>query len=160
WRFESFSRHWAPLFDVVATTDFHAAARYRRLGIERVVQTQWACNQHVYHPTHSRPDIDVSFVGQPYGVRRDAVDRLASAGIAVRAWGAGWPAGRLEQEDLPRVFTRSRINLNFADSSQALSPGTIVRQFVGRVGPVPVPRLGSMRSRWRLVRDARRPQIK
>jgi spore maturation protein CgeB len=160
WRFQSFSKHWAPLFDVVATTDLAAPARYRRAGIDHVVQTQWACTPALYHPTGSPLDLDVSFVGQPYGVRRASVEMLRSAGIPVSAWGEGWETGRLSQDDLVDVFSRSRINLNFADSSQSHDAATIARQFLRRLGPVVVPRFGSLRASWELVRDTKRPQIK
>jgi spore maturation protein CgeB len=160
WRFQSFSRHWAPLFDVVATTDLRAPERYRRLGLKRVVLTQWGCNQHLYRPTGVPLDLDVCFVGQPYGARRASVERLRAAGIRVETWGEGWDTGRLPQERLSDTFSRTRINLNFTDSSQQLEPATIARQFIRRYGPIPGPRFGSLRSSLQFVRDTRRPQIK
>ena len=48
WRFDSYSRHWAPSFDWVATTDETAYGSYKRLGIEHVLLTQWACNPHLF----------------------------------------------------------------------------------------------------------------
>jgi spore maturation protein CgeB len=117
WRFEGFSRHWAPAFNFVATTARDAPAKYAAIGYHNVVKTQWGCNHFLYRPLGHEPEIDVTFVGQPYGKRRELIDLLRKAGIDVRTWGHGWEAGRLSQEELIAVFNRSRISLNFPASS-------------------------------------------
>lgn len=119
WRFDSFSRHWAPCFDWVATTDDCAFDRYRRLGLEHALLTQWGCNPELYSASAIEPDIDVSFVGQPYGDRARFIDRLIHAGVDVKCWGHGWGKGRLTVGEMTSVFARSRINLNFSKSSFA-----------------------------------------
>jgi spore maturation protein CgeB len=42
---------------------------------------------------------------------------LRDQGIDVLAWGSGWPAGRVKQEDMIRIFNQSRINLNLSNAS-------------------------------------------
>jgi spore maturation protein CgeB len=117
WRFESFSRRWAPEFNWVVTTARSALPKYKAIGYERVIKSQWAANHFSYRRLDLPPEYDVSFVGQPHGDRRDVVEFLRRNGVDVRTWGAGWEAGRVTQEELVHVFNRSRINLNLANAS-------------------------------------------
>lgn len=70
------------------------------------------------NPAFHRPHdvahtIDVSFVGQCYGNRPVIIEQLRQAGIAVEAYGFGWPNGPLTSEEMVRLYSRSRINLGF-----------------------------------------------
>ncbi|MES2353810.1 MAG: glycosyltransferase [Pseudomonadota bacterium] len=56
-------------------------------------------------------DIDVSFVGQCYGIRRNFVDKLRRQGINVSCFGRGWENSFVSDSDMFRVFARSKINL-------------------------------------------------
>ena len=127
WRFDGFSRFWAPLFTWVATTDPEALPKYRGLGLRRIALTQWACNHHLYEPTGVPTDIPTSFVGQAHGSRKRTIRRLRSAGVEVMLWGHGWPAGRLSIEDMIDVFNRSKINLNLSNASHSLSASNVAR---------------------------------
>jgi spore maturation protein CgeB len=118
WRYERFSRRWAPAFNWVATTSSAALEKYRRDGVTNVMQTQWACNAHLYRPLDLPKTIDVSFVGQPHGDRRDVIERLRARGIAVQTFGLGWPAGRVSQREMIEIFNRSKINLNLSNASR------------------------------------------
>ncbi|MCM8824402.1 MAG: hypothetical protein NC822_07015, partial [Candidatus Omnitrophica bacterium] len=42
WRFENFSKYYAPYFNYVVTTYRKAIERYKKLGCENVVLSQWA----------------------------------------------------------------------------------------------------------------------
>lgn len=117
WRFESFSRFWAPCFHWVVTTAQSALPKYAQLGYANVIKSQWACNHHVYRKLHLPLKYDVTFVGQPHGNRRQLLDNLRRAGIFVQAWGTGWEHGRLSQEQMIKVFNQSRINLNLSNAS-------------------------------------------
>lgn len=117
WRFHNFSRHWAPAFNWVTTTDSGAVAKYRAMGYQNVIKTQWACDHFSYKPLGLPLKYDVTFVGQPHGNRRAVIQRLRDAGIDVQAWGYGWENGRLSQEGMVEVFNQSRINLNLSNSS-------------------------------------------
>lgn len=139
WRFESHSRFWAGAFNWVVTTDAAAVPKFRSLGQPNVILSQWAANECVYRPVPGDCAYDVSFVGARYGRRKHVVDFLVRHGIAVEAWGQGWPNGRATQEEMVRVFSSSRVNLNLAASS--VSPGAVFRppanQIKGRVFEVP-----------------------
>ena len=117
WQFETLGRMWAPQFNYVVTTSQSALANYRRCGFTNVIKSQWGANHAMYQPTHGEPLYDVTFVGQPYGIRKDAIEALQRANINVRAWGSGWPGGKVDQDEMIRIFGQSKINLNFADAS-------------------------------------------
>lgn len=74
------------------------------------------------HPGLHRPvetpfEFDVSFVGGGFGWRPVLIGRLqrllAPAGVEVACFGPRWPAGPLSDEELVRLYSRSRINLGF-----------------------------------------------
>jgi len=117
WRFDNFSRHWAPAFNWVSTTAASALVKYKRIGYANAIKTQWACNHYSYRRLDLEPQHDVTFVGQPHGNRRKVVATLRKAGIDVKAWGHGWEAGRLDQGEMIEVFNQSRINLNLSNAS-------------------------------------------
>jgi spore maturation protein CgeB len=119
WRFDRFSRHFAPAFDWCVTTDRDSLPKYEAIGYDRAILSQWACNRYAYDRIAERLDYDVTFIGQSYGERPATVERLRAEGIDVRCWGFGWPEGRIEQDEMVRVFGASRINLNL---SSAFSP--------------------------------------
>ena len=117
WRFDDFTSAYAPAFDWSVTTDHDSVERYRAIGVDTVILSQWACNRYAYAWTADELAHDVTFVGQPHGDRVAVVDRLRSAGIDVRCWGHGWPDGKLGHEEMVEVFGASRVNLNLANSS-------------------------------------------
>lgn len=119
WRFESFSRHWAPCFTAAVTTSTGAFLKYREHGHYNVIKSQWACNHFLYRPVNSPLRHDVSFVGQAYGERRAMIEELKRKGVGVFAAGAGWQEGRISQEEMISMFNGSRINLNLSNASAA-----------------------------------------
>jgi spore maturation protein CgeB len=130
WRFDRFSQRYAPAFDWSITTDRDSLLKYRAIGYENVIHSQWACNRYAYDKTADRLEYDVTFVGQSYGDRPATVERLRAEGISVECWGFGWPQGRIDHEEMVRVFGASRINLNL---SAAFSPPGTLRARVGRL---------------------------
>lgn len=125
WRFEDFTRHFAPAFDLAVTTDPDSLPKYRLLAGARVHLSQWACNRYTYSRATTDLRHDATFVGQPHGDRRQTVAMLADAGLPVECWGFGWPAGQVEHEQMVEIFASSRINLNLSNSSEA--PGLKAR---------------------------------
>ncbi len=79
-----------------------------------MILSQWACNRYAYDWTGRELEYDVTFVGQSYGERPATVERLRAEGFDVRCWGFGWPEGRIEHDEMVRVFGASRINLNLS----------------------------------------------
>ena len=145
WRFESFSRHWAPHFNFVSTTVAAALPEYRNAGIDNVLLTQWAAAVDRYKPAGLPLAYDVTFVGQNYGDRTALIRDLRRAGLHVTTWGTGWavppwqrkilgqpllrPVGggallelrnratRCTQDEMVEVFEQSRVSLNLTGAS-------------------------------------------
>lgn len=116
WRFEGFSRHYAPAFSLVSTTHHESIAKYAASGYHSVLLSQWACNRHSYDRRPGPIQYDVTFVGQRYGNRAKIVNAIRKAGFDVRCWGQGWTEGRLGHEEMVNTFSNSRINLNLSNS--------------------------------------------
>jgi spore maturation protein CgeB len=134
WRFDDFTRHFAPAFDWCVTTDRDSLPRYREIGYERAILSQWACNRYAYDRTAESLDYDVTFIGQSYGERPATVERLRAEGFDVRCWGFGWPEGRIEHDEMVRVFGASRINLNLSSAFNPPErlPMRLLRPFRGQ----------------------------
>ena len=80
----------------------------------------------------ARLKYDVTFVGQPHSDRREVAERIKDSGIDLRCWGNGWPEGRASQEDMIRIFSESRINLNLTKGSGAIDIKQIAKIFMNR----------------------------
>lgn len=118
WRFDDFSRHFGPSFDVCVTTDAESVSKYRALGVKHVVLSQWACNRYAYTRVTEELEHGVTFVGQSYGQRPRIVERVRRSGHDVECWGLGWPNGRLDHDGMVRVFSSSAVNLNLSNAWQ------------------------------------------
>lgn len=151
WQFDTQALKWTPCFNHVVTTSETALTQYREHGLTNVIKSQWGANHARYQPNSTGPAYDVTFVGQPYGIRRRAIQALRDAGISVRAWGSGWPDGKLSQDEMIRVFSQSRINLNFADASS--NQRTRLQTLAGSY---PVASLRDKPGLWRLWSGAQR----
>lgn len=117
WRFDSFSSKLAPHFTHVLTTDPFSLERYASIGVRPIV-SQWAADPRpgLDPSPPEKYAYDVSFVGGKDPVRSWFVGRLASLGVKVECFGAGWPNGRVSFEEMDRIFRTSRINLNLSNS--------------------------------------------
>jgi spore maturation protein CgeB len=117
WRFDSYTRFWAPHFGWPVTTSHRAVERYKAEGINNVLLSQWGCNHFLYQPLPLEKKYDVTFVGQPHGNRPEVIRAIQRAGIDVHVWGFGWPNGRISQTDFVRIISLSKINLNLSNAS-------------------------------------------
>lgn len=140
WRFETFTRHYAPSLTWSVTTDHDSLPKYAEIGYANVIASQWAANRYAYAKVTDELEHDVTFVGQPHGGRDAIIADLRRAGVPVKTWGFGWPSGRLEHDEMVRVFSSSRVNLNLSNSSR---PDTRlharVHRFVRRIKDVERP---------------------
>jgi spore maturation protein CgeB len=139
WRFEGFTRHLAPAFDLAVTTDADSLQKYRSLANTRVHLSQWACNRYAYGKVTDELKHGITFVGQPHGDRKQIVAGLQGDGLAVECWGFGWPAGPLDHGGMVDVFASSRVNLNLSNSSQVPGVKAQVRRLLHLRPPPPRP---------------------
>ncbi len=131
-RFYNFSKYYTPLFHWVSTTDSQAKEKYHKIGYKNVIKTQWACNHFLYKPLNLPKIYDVTFIGQPHGNRREVIEKIKKAGINVKCWGKGWPAKRISQEEMIKIFSQSKINLNLTKSSGNINFRALASIFLKR----------------------------
>jgi len=117
WKFDNFSKYWAPCFNWIATTDYRAVKRYNKMGYKNVIKTQWACNHFFCQPLNLPKIYNISFIGQPHGNRKKIINNLKRIGIDVECWGWGWSKGKISQREMVKIFSQSKINLAFINSS-------------------------------------------
>lgn len=117
WRFDNFSSKFANYFDVCITTDKFSVDKYKAIGQQNIIRSQWASLE-------SRVDYnkdynyDVSFIGGISAYRKWFVKELAKKGITVHCFGSGWNNGRISYEEMEHIFATSKINLNISNSTQ------------------------------------------
>ena len=114
WRIE-YSRFWAGHFTFVTTSDINGVQKFRDAGYNNVIYSPFGCHPQAFTKQDLPKIYDVSFVGMYHPYRAWLVQWLKRAGIDVHAWGSGWRAGRLDHEDMVKVFNQSRINLNLSN---------------------------------------------
>lgn len=135
WRYDQFSKSWAPHFDFAITTSGAAYKRYETDGLSNAILSQWGFNPYkfgLYADRVRQPDLDIIFVGQPHSNRREIIESLRSAGLRVDTFGHGWPSGKVAYTQMLDLFQRSKIALGLSGSSS-----TRVDQIKGRDFEVP-----------------------
>jgi len=119
WRFDKFTSKYAPLFTYSITTDPFAVPKYKKLGIENVLLSQWAAlnvDISAYDRVPSY-EFDVSFVGGGHSVRKWFVSEFGKAGITVATFGNHWANGPVSLAKMQDIFKKSKINLNLSNST-------------------------------------------
>lgn len=111
-RFDDFSRWWAPLMDWCLTTDSSVLWAYAALGTP-ALRMMWGSNPEVFCRLNTEYACDVSFVGRNFGPRGQWVRSLQAAGLRVETYGRGWPAGYVSEDRLVGLYSGSRVNLCF-----------------------------------------------
>lgn len=102
--------------DAVITTDLAGCEWLRQAGIAAYVAQ--LAQPDTASTAPAPEEIDVSFVGDlSKPGRAEYLRHLEANGIRVEAYGQGTRRGRIPDEDVRRVFQRSRINLNFTQTN-------------------------------------------
>ncbi|PIT88173.1 MAG: hypothetical protein COU29_04140 [Candidatus Magasanikbacteria bacterium CG10_big_fil_rev_8_21_14_0_10_36_32] len=134
WRWSIFSKYYAPNFSWVSTTDSQAVEKYRNIGYNNVIKTQWACNHFLYKKSVDNKDYkhEVSFVGASHGNRKKIIAKIVKAGVKIDCYGAGWTKGRVNQEQMMEIFSSSKINLNLTESSGGINIKNLIKIFISK----------------------------
>ncbi len=126
----------SPHYDFCLVPEKFRLQDYVAMGA-RPIYCQEAANPQVYRPYDLPQEFDVTFVGQAYGDRPLLIRYLVEQGIPVQVWGHAWkkPDARwmpretyesilaipeelrhdpLPDEDLVKMYSRSKINLGFS----------------------------------------------
>jgi spore maturation protein CgeB len=115
--FEHFTKRYAPFFSYCVTTDKYSINKYKSIGQENVIFSQWPAHQ-FDQARIERLDYkyDVSFVGAKNPPREWFVNELRNKGIEVEVFGNGWPNGPITNDEMCAIFEQSKINLNISNS--------------------------------------------
>lgn len=99
-----------PELDYVFTTSSEAVDWYKAEGCQAYYYPL-ASDEDIFYPMNIEKKYDVGFVGAKYGIRESIVEKLLDKGVNVRAYGNGWPSGRLPIEDTNLFYNQSKIVL-------------------------------------------------
>lgn len=132
WRFDNYSRYFAPSFSWVATTYSKAPERYVAIGQKNVIRSQWFCDMGSYMPVECTKDTDVSFVGLKNERRAQLANAVRTAGLPLSLYGDGWNGGRLPQAEIAHLFSRTKINLNMTSPRSLWERNSFGRLFARR----------------------------
>lgn len=117
--FDVLSKYYAQVFDAAVTTDYYACFAYRKLGVPSLYYFSSYLKKD-FHPVEIKKEIEVSFIGDcAKGGRGAYIESLRRNGIAVATFGDGSENGFVKKEDMPDIFSRSKINLNFTKVDSA-----------------------------------------
>ncbi len=117
WRFDNFTCKYAKHFTYCVTTDKFSIQKYKQLGQENVIYSQWAAINTHKIPEKQEYKYDVSFIGGFHPYRKWFIDTLKKRGINIVAFGNGWENGPLALEEMNELFAISKINLNISNSN-------------------------------------------
>ncbi len=132
WRFYNYTRYWSPYFTWIITTYSWIPDFFKKIGYFNIIRSQWGANAYDYKPILVDKDIDVSFIGQYNSNRDQVISELRRAGINVFVRGWKWSEGRISQQDMIKVFSRSKINLNINSQPRRFRWKSFARLFLRR----------------------------
>ncbi|ADG94588.1 hypothetical protein Arnit_2940 [Arcobacter nitrofigilis DSM 7299] len=116
--FEPIDRYYAQCADLVLLpTPSNFLYSYKLLEINAIT-TYSLYDSKIYKCIEKEKDIDISFIGDmTKKFRKEFVSYLESNGYKVETYGFGTKNGRIDFEHMLEIINRSKINLNFTDSS-------------------------------------------
>jgi spore maturation protein CgeB len=153
-------REISPHYDFCLVPEKFRMGDYRAMGA-RPIYCQEAANPAIYRSHDVPVAFDVTFVGQAYGDRPGIIKHLLNGGVDVQVWGHGWhkpdprhmpghlyeaicaiPEERrhpaLPDEELVKMYSRSKINLGFSTCGDTHLTGERILQVRLRDFEVPM----------------------
>jgi len=111
--FDVLTKYYVQVFDAVITIDYYATFAYQKLNVPALYYFS-SFSKKEFYPVNVDKDIDVSFIGDcTKADRTEYIAYLKNKGIKIVTYGRGSENGFVSKSDLPRIFSRSKINLNF-----------------------------------------------
>jgi len=119
WRFDNFTKYYAPHFTYSISTDKFSLSKYNKIEYKNVILSQWASfgsSENIdFNAIKYR--YDISFIGSISSYRKWLIEKLLKKGIEVECFGHGWKNGKVTFEDMTKIFNTSKINLNISNSA-------------------------------------------
>lgn len=139
--FDTFTKYYGQLADLVVTGDYYSAMKYTQMGIDSIWYiTPWDISK--YRVLDIEKSIDVSAVGRmDKDNRKELLEYLSKNGISVELYGDGTERGFIGFDEMIRVFNCSKININTTGITTILltelEPAVHkIRQNKGRIGEI------------------------
>jgi spore maturation protein CgeB len=111
--FDSHSKYYCQTADAVITTDYYSVFAYKKLGVSAIFFSDTR-SKTIYYPVEIVKDIDVCFLGDcKKSDRMEYINFLIKNGISVETFGVGSKSGFVNWNEFSKIFSRSKINLNF-----------------------------------------------
>lgn len=111
--FDTYSKYYAQVFDAVVTCDYYATFAYAKLGVPAFYYFSSYSKSQIY-PYDVPRDLDVSFVGDCTKADRiSMIEYLRANEVRVVTYGDGSDFGFVDRQEMIKIFSRSKINLNF-----------------------------------------------
>ena len=104
----------AAAYDLSLTSADDSIIKYVVEGGRAVFWPEGA-NPEYFKPLNLPLKYGVSFVGSKYGRRTELVKFLAERRIEVNCFGSGWERGAVPDDEIPRIYASSQINLGFGE---------------------------------------------
>ena len=141
--FDVYSKYYCQIADAVITTDYFALSSYKKLDIPAIFFPTTCFSKNTYYPVEIDKDIDVCFLGDcKKSDRIEFINFLIENGINVETFGIGSRNGFVDQIKFSKIFSRSKINLNFTkiDKLSWINKDepllNMIRQSKGRPGEI------------------------
>jgi spore maturation protein CgeB len=116
WRFDNYTKDFAPHYTWCVTTDRHSVKKYKAIGQNNVILSQWAAIDTDEKPEFDGYRYDVSFVGGHSPEREWFINELEKYGIKTAVFGHGWKNGAVSEQEMNKILIASKINLNLSNS--------------------------------------------
>ena len=116
WRFDNYSKYYATYFTYCITTDKFSISKYKDIGQDKIIYSQWAGIESRQDNKKDNYKYDISFIGMKNEYREWFVDEMKKRSINIVTFGKGWKNGIIDNDEMNRIFLLSRINLNLPNS--------------------------------------------
>jgi len=115
WRFDTFTKDYAPYFTYSITTYEPVIEKYDDFETIPILSS-WGVDEVKENIDNPKYKYDVSFVGSKSKERERIIKYLKKNNINVHTFGSGWDNGRVSFEEMKKIFFESKINLNLSNS--------------------------------------------
>ena len=101
------------ILDATLVTSKESIFWYHRHNVPAIYFPEATSSKFFYKIEDISKEYDVGFVGAKYGLRGEYIQYLVDKGINVKAYGNGWKAGRINNDDVNLFFNKCKIVIGF-----------------------------------------------